>query len=233
MENFSAILALFEGNSPITSEFPTQRPLTQSFDVLFDMRLNKHLSKPSRRRWFETPSRSLWRHCNVLLCRENILTFYTLGIEEIYVCFCMSSHPLLKMEKSWLKSFATDNNDLPVHDDVTNWEHFLRYWPFVRGIHRSPVNSPHKGQWRGALMFSLICAWINGWVNNGEAGDLRRHRAHYDVTVMCTVNTMSVADGLAQGARLSAAMIFGQHKSEPVREGLPIFYLHCLQHFVA
>ena len=55
---------------------------------------------------------------------------------------------------------------------------------FVRGIHRSPVNSPHKGQWRGALIFSLICAWINGWVNNREAGDLRRLRAHYDVTVM-------------------------------------------------
>ena len=54
----------------------------------------------------------------------------------------------------------------------------------MRGIHRSPVNSPHKGQWRGALVFSLICVWINGWVNNGEAGDLRRYRAHYDVTVM-------------------------------------------------
>ena len=55
---------------------------------------------------------------------------------------------------------------------------------FVRGIHRSPVNSPHKGQWRGALMFPLICTWINDWVNNREAGDLRRHRAHYDVSVM-------------------------------------------------
>ena len=53
-----------------------------------------------------------------------------------------------------------------------------------RGIHRSPVNSSHKGQWRGALMLSLICAWIKGWVNNREAGDLRRHRAHYDVIVM-------------------------------------------------
>ena len=48
----------------------------------------------------------------------------------------------------------------------------------------SPVNSPHKGQWRGACMFSLICAWINGWVNNSEAGEFRRHRAHYYVTVM-------------------------------------------------
>ena len=70
------------------------------------------------------------------------------------------------------------------HDDVIKWKHFPRNWPFVRGIHRSPVNSTHKGQWRGALMFSLICVWINLWVNNGEAGDLRLYRAHYDVSVM-------------------------------------------------
>ena len=47
-----------------------------------------------------------------------------------------------------------------LHDDVIKWKHFLRYCPFVRGIPRSPVNSPHKGQWRGALMISLNCAWI-------------------------------------------------------------------------
>ena len=70
------------------------------------------------------------------------------------------------------------------HDDVIKWKHFPRYWSFVRGIHRSPVNSPHKGQWRGALMFSMICARINGWLNNGKAVDLRRHRVHYDVIVM-------------------------------------------------
>ena len=49
-----------------------------------------------------------------------------------------------------------------------------------------PVNSPHKGQWRGALMFTLICARVNGWVNDREAGNLRRYRAHYDVIVMKT-----------------------------------------------
>ena len=70
------------------------------------------------------------------------------------------------------------------HDDVIKWKHFPRYWPFVRGIHRPPVNSPHKGQWRGALMFSLICIRINGLVNNGGAGDLIRYRVHYDVIVM-------------------------------------------------
>ena len=73
-------------------------------------------------------------------------------------------------------------------DAMPWWRHqmepFPRYWPFVRGIHRSPVNSPHKGQWRGALMFSLICTRINGWVNNDDAGDLRRHGVHYDVIVM-------------------------------------------------
>ena len=78
------------------------------------------------------------------------------------------------------------------HKKFKTWwrhQHFPRYWPFVPGIHRPTVNSPHKGQWRGALMFSLIYAWINGSVNNRQAGDLRRPPAHYDVTVM---NTMDV-----------------------------------------
>ena len=70
------------------------------------------------------------------------------------------------------------------HDDVIRWKHFPRHWPFAPVIHRSPVNSPHKGQWRGALMFPLVCAWINSWENNREAGDLRRHGAHYDVISM-------------------------------------------------
>ena len=77
-----------------------------------------------------------------------------------------------------------------MHDDVMKWKHFPRHWPFVLGIHRSPVNSPHKGQWRGALMFSLICVWINGWVKNREAGDLRRHRAHYDVIVIVWTDSL-------------------------------------------
>ena len=70
------------------------------------------------------------------------------------------------------------------HDDVIKRKHFPHYWPLVRGIHRSPVNSPHKGQWPGALMFSLICAWIKGWVNNGKAGDLRCYRTHYGITII-------------------------------------------------
>ena len=76
---------------------------------------------------------------------------------------------------------------MTAHEDVIKLKHFPCYWLFVRGIHWSPVNMvncPHKSQWRGALMISMICAWINGSVNNRCAGDLRRHRAHYDVTIM-------------------------------------------------
>ena len=98
----------------------------------------------------------------------------------LFICFCFSkvlfgrSHQNLHLSEQQLFT----------HDDVIKWKHFLRYWTFVREIHRSSVNSPHKGQWRGALIYSLIRTCINGWVNNGKAGDLRHHRTYYDVTVM-------------------------------------------------
>ena len=91
--------------------------------------------------------------------------------------------------QSWHEYFSLINYSpatamVNAHDNVIKWGHFSHYWPFVRGIHRWPVNSPHKGQWRGALMFSFTYAWISGWVNNREAGKLRRRLAHYDVIVM-------------------------------------------------
>ena len=91
----------------------------------------------------------------------------------------MDFDAIFRICRKWYKAQL-----LKFHDDVTKWKHFSLYWPFVRGIHLSPVNFPHKGQWRGALMFSLICARINNWVHNRGAGDLRRHCVHYDVTVM-------------------------------------------------
>ena len=99
----------------------------------------------------------------------------------------------LIISSAWLRSVAISYigssissvwHSNSTHDDVIKWKYFPRYWPFVRGIDWSPVNSPHKGQWRGALLFSFICAYISGWVNNREAGDLRRHRANCDVNVM-------------------------------------------------
>ena len=95
------------------------------------------------------------------------------------------------------------------HDDVIKWKHVPRHWlVFVRGIHRrlrgihrSSVNSPHTDQWSGALTFSLICAWTGNWVKIQDAGDLRRYRAHYDVTVMwCRI----VIQGSGQPWDLSA-----------------------------
>ena len=119
--------------------------------------------------------------------------------EQIY-CSCTDHerHPTPKKKKKKkkmppqnIKIFAeapvyiSNLNTVHVfYDDIVKWKHFLLNWPFVRGFHRSPFDSPHKDQWRGALMFSLICAWTNGWANNRDASDLRRHRTHYDVTLM-------------------------------------------------
>ena len=76
METFSALLAFCAGNSPVTGEFAAQRPVTQSFDVFFDLGLNKRLSKQSWGWWFETPSRPLWRHCNDITCTYMVLYTY-------------------------------------------------------------------------------------------------------------------------------------------------------------
>ena len=88
-------------------------------------------------------------------------------------------HQYIAMAVYW----SHEPNILNKYDDVIKWKHFPPYWPFVQGTHRGPGNVPYKGQWRGALMFSLICVCINGWVNTREAGDLSGYRDHYDVIV--------------------------------------------------
>ena len=70
------------------------------------------------------------------------------------------------------------------HADVIKWKHFPRYRSFVRRIYRSPVDSPLRDQWRGALIFSLIYFWTKGWVNKRNIGDLRRYLAYHDTIVM-------------------------------------------------
>ena len=135
---------------------------------------------------------------------------------QIFICLIAIIPPQI----SWIKSMCCEQNidfnlksnprgkcailcssGLLYHDDVIKWKHFPCYWPFVREIHRFPVNSPHKGQWRGAFMFSLICVWIIGWVNNREAGDLRRYDNHYDVIVMCILST-AFPDSKVHGANM-------------------------------
>ena len=80
------------------------------------------------------------------------------------------------------------------HDDVIKWKHFPCYWPFMRGIHRSRWMPLTEASDADLWCFSLNCARINGWVNNREAGDLRRHRAHYDVIVIEPVSAFSPAN---------------------------------------
>ena len=183
--------------------------MTRSFDVFFDLRLNKRLSKQPSGWWFQIPSWSLWRQCNdatgivpkFSCCHSRKWSQISVAAESpsswskdkwvnqvmndtLYlVCIpkSMSGHSLISVVAKtgnflWFIQYF--------NDDIIKWTHFPHYWPFVRRIHQSLVDSPQKGQWRGALMCSLICAWPNGWANKQDAGDLRCHRIHYDVTVM-------------------------------------------------
>ena len=138
-------------------------------------------------------SKGLLRY-NIGLISRNVLGVWILTFYNNFITWCRCTWGTWH-QKFWYRNLwcwcveidSTINSEIWIHwnhDDVIRWKHFPRYWPFVRGIHRSSVNSPHKGPWGGALIFSLICVWMNGWVNNREAGDLRRHRAHYDVSVM-------------------------------------------------
>ena len=123
---------------------------------------------------------------HVTLCQEGVLDGSSWGrlffLEDCIWFLSTLVRQWIDADVGGLADFLL--KETTTHDVVIKWKHFPRYWPFVRGIHRSPVNSPHKGQWRGALMFSSICAYINDWINNREAGDLRRHSAHCDVIVM-------------------------------------------------
>ena len=112
METFSALLVICEGNSPVTGEFPSQRPVTRCFDVFFDLRLNKRLLKQSWDWWFETSSRSLWRHCNVLI--PTCLPFYVFVYLDARHHFFSDSRPFVLMRHvTSLKRYTPDIWNLP------------------------------------------------------------------------------------------------------------------------
>ena len=128
-------------------------PLTKASDAelwcFFYLYLNKRLNKQSRRWWFETSPHSLWRHCHGIMACPCLTP-------RQYLNQCWRIvHWRLRKTVPW---YSYDWRLLLIqisYDNVIKWKHFLRYWHIVRGIHRSPVNSPHKDQWRGALMFSV------------------------------------------------------------------------------
>ena len=122
------------------------------------------------------------------------LTHATAAVLSWYVKTSVNSYPFhTQIMIVWSKSCSFyreyhnswNCNKIIFHTWWRNqMETFSALLALCAGKSPDPVNSPHKDQWRGALMFSLICARINDWVNNREAGDLRRYRAHYDVNVM-------------------------------------------------
>ena len=182
METLSALLALCAENSPVTGEFPPQRPVTQSFDVFFDLRLNRRLKKQSRRRWFEMPSRWLWRHCNVVLHPKKyahswcVAAFCGKLLPNSFIHTIRRYVPdivLMRIKQPWIMSINSS------HESTKNYYHYnnvtrvmasqitdvlivcstvcsgaykrkhpriFRVTGFCEGIHRWPVNSPHKGQ---------------------------------------------------------------------------------------
>ena len=91
-------------------------------------------------------------------------------------CLCIKTRCLSTL---WAKLYQHATHSSLRHDDVIKWKHFRRYWPFLRGIHRSPVNSPHKGQWRGVCCFFDLCLEKNGWWCTDLANTNRSHLGHY------------------------------------------------------
>ena len=134
--NISALLAMFARNSPVTGEFPTQRAVTRSFDVFFDLRLNKRLSKRSWGWLFETLSRLLWGYCS-----EDIVFYWRfpdLNIlrsrqkchhvaDSIFKCIFLNTNvwimlvfSLKSVSKSLINNIS-DNDLMPVRRQAINW----------------------------------------------------------------------------------------------------------------
>ena len=114
----------------------------------------------------------VFKECPIFQRRQLALIHYNCNAENYCLVVAFSIFHNVHLRGPPVICYIVNINAKVGHDDVIKWKHFPRYWSFVRGIHRSAGNSPYKGQWRGALMFSLICVWINDWVNNRKAGDL-------------------------------------------------------------
>ena len=133
METFSALLAICAGNSPVPGEFPAQRPVTRSFDVFFDLRLNKRLSKQSWDWWFETPSRPLWRHCNVLEGMACDL-ISTASLPQSFLTrrqWDPREHIRIKLEWKWFAQSFWNAIELQLKISFPNWHFDLLKINFV------------------------------------------------------------------------------------------------------
>ena len=150
------LLVLCVGNLSVIGEYSSHRPVSRSFDIFFDLRLNKRTNKQSRHKWFDTSSRSLWRHCKVFTLTSAIILPKASNFDKS-VCISWSTQnppPCSQINarnishNKWIyQSYKTRKDDV-----VSKWKLLPRYRTFVRGIHRSPVNSSLKGAVKRALM---------------------------------------------------------------------------------
>ena len=169
METFSALLAICAGNSPVPGEFPAQRPVTWSFDVFFDLCPNKRLSKQCWGWWFETPSCSLWRHCNeqwALLTCDSV-SFVTVCHRFIYpLPWWLPSKSDIKMaeRKTAVTPMLTYRSYYSLalsHRYMSKYIIWIRKQrPDLHGTKQSPTKHVH-------ILWSVLCSMGALWGRNG------------------------------------------------------------------
>ena len=164
METFSMLLAHCVGNSPVTGEFPSQRPVTRSCDVFCHLCLNKRLSKQSRGWWFETPSCSLWRHCNGIRYLLNTLYGHRVVQSHLYTQWLHLIWPV-HYDDVIMTTMASQVTSLTVvystvYSNADQRKHqTTASLAFVWGIHRDRWIPRTKGQLRGKCFHLMTSSW--------------------------------------------------------------------------
>ena len=165
METFSALLVLSDGNPPYTGRFPSQRPVTRSFDVFFDMHLNKQLSEQSRRRWFETPSRSLWCHCNGTQERHPIagpwgqaVGCVSWVIGQFYPCHCHVTGTSWRLNLPANRLFAQQLNQAYSKENTKAPHHLITV--FVVAVRHQLSQQQFADQLKKPFKL-VVMSWLN------------------------------------------------------------------------
>ena len=173
METFSAVLALYAGHLPVTGEFPTQRPVMRSFDVFFDLRLNKRLSKQSWGWLIETPSRLLWRHFN------DINASFT------WTCMAKNLGPLSLSNKTFRKASRPRDlySELNDRSEIwpAQWQQCCRY---VCRISKLCNNFNYHSRGFDTSRHLPIRRLTGYW--NGDAGDLLTREVRSSAAMLWT-----------------------------------------------
>ena len=167
------------GNTSVTGGIHHKGPNNVSHWYFVVVNLNMLLNKQSSCSGFETSQRWITTVTMTVLMMVILMVLFMMMTTVATISVYMHAAKMTFMSEEICWSWYAV---MRIHYDVIKWKHFPHCWPFVRGIHRPQVDSNNKGQWRGALMCSLICTWTNGWANNRDASDLRRHRTHYGVS---------------------------------------------------